>query len=40
MPSSRTTVAYVMNRMQNVIVGDERGVALFEAAEKSVAAQA
>ena len=38
--SSRMTVAYVMNRMQNVIVGDVRGVALFEAAEQSLASSA
>ncbi|WP_197497021.1 serine hydrolase domain-containing protein [Arthrobacter sp. B6] len=35
--SSNMTVAYVMNRMQNVTVGDERGVALFKAAEQSLA---
>ncbi|WP_461175308.1 beta-lactamase family protein (plasmid) [Arthrobacter sp. Z1-9] len=33
---SSMTVAYVMNRMQNSIVGDERGIALLEAAERSL----
>ncbi|WP_369137994.1 serine hydrolase domain-containing protein [Modestobacter versicolor] len=37
---SGMTVAYVMNRMQNAIVGDERGVPLFEAAERSLAGTA
>jgi CubicO group peptidase (beta-lactamase class C family) len=38
--ASGTTVAYVMNRMQNTIVGDERGVRIFEAAERSLAGSA
>ena len=38
--SSGMTVAYVMNRMQNAMVGDERGMAVFEAAERSLATSA
>ena len=37
---SKMTAAYVMNRMQNVGGADERGLALFEAAERSRAGTA